>query len=293
MLPTLFLLQWICRLVIWLGLGPWARLYYEFIAVTQSTPSELRNDQDRERDLMDKMKKIELKFQEKNHEARQKGEEALKLKSMRVLCFGRFIAKVPKLYTSRHYDYPLAESEGAHISFAREHQIPPSNFGSRRIVPSQQFEGVMIPRKVGEAASINDETIMPTSSEIDQLEKSKCCPDEMKVEPEQLRKDQTLANGDVFLDNDTGSLKEYLSFDDDSYADDYPKYSIIGTSGTKSRPSLKIVHSVGSGIGIDNDHEQYKQDSPMGCSIATLETSYTEVSSYLEDEEGIEIISTR
>mmetsp|Transcript_8761 Transcript_8761/g.16537 ORF Transcript_8761/g.16537 Transcript_8761/m.16537 type:complete len:1050 (+) Transcript_8761:126-3275(+) len=278
-LPTVFLLQWMCRLVIWLGLGPWARLYYDFIAATKTTRSELRNDQDREKDLMNKMKEIELKFQEKNHEARQKGEEALKLKSMRMLCFGKFIAKVPSLYTSRHYDYPLAQSEGAHISIALQHRIPPLNFDSRSVVPSQQFEGVMIPKviipkKVGESSSFDNDNIMSLAKpEVDKSEEKTldCC---MRV------------------DDDTGSLNEYISFDDESSAEDYPKYSIVGTSCTKSRPSITIMQSVGEG-NVENDHVQYNQDSPSGTfSVATLETSFTEISSYLE-EEGIEIISTR
>jgi hypothetical protein len=35
---------------------------------------------------------------------------------------------VPRLYTARYYDYPMCESEAAHVSITNQHTIPPPYF---------------------------------------------------------------------------------------------------------------------------------------------------------------------
>ena len=63
------------------------------------------------------------------------------MKSMRKLRFGNFIAKVPRQYTARHYDYPLSESEAVHISLLSQRP----QFEARNKIYSQSLDGTMIP----------------------------------------------------------------------------------------------------------------------------------------------------
>ncbi len=62
----------------------------------------LQNDEDRRKLADAKFGKIARAFKEKGKFARMKGEEAQKLRAMRMFRFGRYAAKVPRLYVARH-----------------------------------------------------------------------------------------------------------------------------------------------------------------------------------------------
>lgn len=139
-LPTVFLIHWSCRLFIWIFLGPWRRTYYEikkFIA-KRNNPSYFINDD------IDVMKNIKERFQEIEHVARMKGEDAMKMKSMRTIRFGEYIAKVPPTNTTRYYDFPLSESKASHISKNPVHDMNSPDV-TVKFIPSQRLEGNMIP----------------------------------------------------------------------------------------------------------------------------------------------------
>lgn len=101
----------------------------------------LQNDEARAKHKNDTIEELERQFKNKGRIARYRGEEALKMKSMRKLRFGNFIAKVPRQYTARHYDYPLSESEAVHISLLSQRP----QFEARNKIYSQSLDGTMIP----------------------------------------------------------------------------------------------------------------------------------------------------
>mmetsp|Transcript_13045 Transcript_13045/g.20260 ORF Transcript_13045/g.20260 Transcript_13045/m.20260 type:complete len:160 (-) Transcript_13045:130-609(-) len=109
----------------------------------------------RSEEYIDKFSSLKLdnllkKFEKKGREARLKGEEAAKLKAMRTYTFGKHIASIPAMGTTRWYDYPLSESSAAHVSLEEDHlNVEPTTF-----VASQHLEGKMIPR--GEMAEIEE-----------------------------------------------------------------------------------------------------------------------------------------
>jgi hypothetical protein len=143
-LPTVFLIHWICRLLIWVCLGPWLRMYYEFFVIEHDKPLSLdSSSESRSKYANDTFQKITEQFKEIERVARLKGEEAIKMKSMRQLRFGRYIAKVPPMNVTRHYDFPLSNSMSSHISSLPEGHLKEDL--QMKVVPSQRLEGQMIP----------------------------------------------------------------------------------------------------------------------------------------------------
>jgi len=142
-LPTVWLIHWALRIIIYTCFGPWIRIYCEFI-LAQSDPMMLQNDEDRRKLADAKFGKIARAFKEKGKFARMKGEQAQKLRAMRMFRFGRYAAKVPRLYVARHYDYPTSESEAEHIS-AKSHHLLQIHPNSKKYLPSQCLKGLMIP----------------------------------------------------------------------------------------------------------------------------------------------------
>lgn len=140
-LPTVFLLHWICRLFIWICLGPWLRIYCEFFVFEQN--HALDCDEKRDQYAKQISQKITEQFDEIERVARVKGEHAIKMKSLRILRFGKYIAKVPSMNVTRWYDFPTSKSSATSLSCVPEHKM-----NKRRLlktVPSQRLIGHMIP----------------------------------------------------------------------------------------------------------------------------------------------------
>ena len=142
-LPTVFLIHWGCRIFIWVCLGPWLRIYWEFFVFEREEALVLETKESRNVYAEKILQKITEQFKELEREARMKGEEAIKMKSMRMLRFGQHIAKVPSMNITRHYDYPLNQSMASHISLVPEHKLREDM--PIRIVPSQRLQGHIIP----------------------------------------------------------------------------------------------------------------------------------------------------
>ena len=88
------------------------------------------------------MRDIASRFNAMSKAARTKGEEATKLKAMRKLRFGDYIARVPERNITRHLDYPLPQSH------ARTYACQPLHgWDDRKIVPGQKLYGCMIQRR--------------------------------------------------------------------------------------------------------------------------------------------------
>ena len=139
-LPAVFLIHWFFRLFIWVCLGPWIRIYSEVFVVEHDNNKSLKYNE---------KKMITEQFQE----ARSKGEDAMKMKSMRTMRFGAFIARVPPTYTTRHYDFPISQSKASHISNYPDHQL--SSDVTMTFIPSQRLQGKMIPLTEEQMATIH------------------------------------------------------------------------------------------------------------------------------------------
>ena len=100
------------------------------------------DEEERRKHRQRTLRDITSRFHAMSKAARTKGEEAMKLKAMRKLRFGDYIARVPERNITRHLDYPLPESH------ASTHAIPPlQGWEERKIVPGQKLHGCMIQRR--------------------------------------------------------------------------------------------------------------------------------------------------
>jgi hypothetical protein len=135
-LPWAFILTWSSRIVVWGCLGPHMMIVDAY----------LHNSKGDDRVLEKAMKK----FNEQSVNARAKHQEALKLKDMKCLRFGRFITLIPNYNLARYYDRPLATSH------ARLHKEGKIQISSCRI-PGQQFFGDIVPRTQDEVDAFAEE----------------------------------------------------------------------------------------------------------------------------------------
>lgn len=183
-------------------------------------PFELRNDKDRGEHQDNILENISRKFEEIGRQARLKGEEATKMKAMRVFRFGCHIAKVPRLYLARHYDYPLSESVASHVSIATQHTIPPRHFKSKKVMPAQHLEGEMIPLSEDELDALLLEAGKDTP--MAKASKDSCMPSlaNKLIDGEKGNEMESLLENEASLPqieeadtNEYDSLEEFISFD--------------------------------------------------------------------------------
>jgi len=128
-IPWPFVFHWICRLSVWLFLGPHMKLvdYY------------YRREVDK---VMEEIKDRELNLWQN---ARIRKEEAMKLKATRVARFGKFAVKVPSVNVTRYYNVPLPESTACPVEDFQMDDSTIVSLGAEKIIPGQKHYGVMIP----------------------------------------------------------------------------------------------------------------------------------------------------
>ena len=123
-LPWKFILTWTGRIVVHGLLGPHMKIVDLTIRRKFRNKSVMRN--------FDHLKGL----------ARAKREEALKLKAIKCLRFGKLITQVPEYNLSRHYDRPLPQSTARPW---RGNLLAPK-LDAAQWLPRQQLYGPMIPR---------------------------------------------------------------------------------------------------------------------------------------------------
>lgn len=131
LLPWSFILLWTGRLVVWGLFGP----HMKFIDLI------MRANGDGTTDMLAKAME---KFQKESVGARIRRQEAVKLRDMKCLAFGKYITLVPSHNLSRHFDRPLPDS------FARRYDSDADVKTASRGVPGQQLFGVVLPRTQNE-----------------------------------------------------------------------------------------------------------------------------------------------
>ena len=198
-----------CRLFIWLCLGPWYRIYSEIFVPKQEDIFDLKSDDARLKRHDDILNNVQLEFEEKGRQARICGEDALKMQSMRKFRFGDFIAKVPRMYLARHYDFPLSDSKAAHASLNPQYKIPPPHFEARTVIALQQLDGKMIPLTENEKESTKIE-----SDETNMIPRTENVKDSTKVEIDEINEERTWNRDDANEDNnDKPSLAPVIEHD--------------------------------------------------------------------------------
>ena len=126
-LPWLFILRWVSRIVVWGLFGPHMMLLDWW----------LRSEG---KDEVALQKAVE-NFKKDSWIARTRRQEALKLRDMKCVAFGKFITLIPSHNLSRHFDRPLASSSARlHSTSQPAEKIAPLG------IPGQQLFGAILPR---------------------------------------------------------------------------------------------------------------------------------------------------
>jgi C2 domain len=135
--PWLFILRWGSRLVVWGLFGPHMMILDWWLRAEGKDEAALE--------------KAMENFKKDSWFACIRRQEALKLRDMKCLAFGKFITLIPSFNLSRHVDRPLPES------FARLHS-PTATKEKVSIhgVPGQQLFGIVLPRSESESLKCKD-----------------------------------------------------------------------------------------------------------------------------------------
>lgn len=287
-IPTVFLIHWVCRLFIWICLGPWLRIYYELFVFENHNPLSFESDERRSKHAREMSQRITDQFKEIGRVARIKGEDAIKMKSMRTLRFGKHIAKVPSLNLTRHYDFPLSESTASHVSSVPEYKL--SMCKQLKHIPSQRLVGNMIPMteeqmlafnsnvKAGDVntenhkESNNSEKVAGSS-----FKKESILPDVKKVVKEQYGEKN---DAKVWLNNAIthlglkGQVNVDFSLEESTHDDDESEQNVLDDS-IEIDVDDNIIHISTCNLIVKDDDE----DSNF---LSLYDTDY--------EEEGLEII---
>jgi C2 domain len=138
LLPWLFILQWGSRIIVWGLFGPQMMLLDWWLRVEGKDEAALQ-------------KAVE-NFKKDSWIARIRRQEALKLRDMKCLAFGKYITLIPSHNLSRHFDRPLPSSSARiHSSGMKEEKIAPLG------IPGQQLFGAILPRSESESIQCQQE----------------------------------------------------------------------------------------------------------------------------------------
>lgn len=138
LLPWAFILTWTGRFVVWGMLGPHMALVDCWLCTKGNVD--------------DVLEAAVQNFKKESRFARIRRQEALKLRDMKSLAFGKYITLVPSHNLSRHVDRPLSSSS------ARLHKQSNTSIKlAPRGIPGQQLSGKILPKTESEALnSAND-----------------------------------------------------------------------------------------------------------------------------------------
>mmetsp|Transcript_25709 Transcript_25709/g.28797 ORF Transcript_25709/g.28797 Transcript_25709/m.28797 type:complete len:1027 (-) Transcript_25709:81-3161(-) len=139
-LPWGFILTWIGRIFVWGCLGPHMKIV-DLI---------LRANERKDGGVSDLIETFDIQ----SNRARLNREEALKVKDIKEIAFGKYSVQVPCFNLSRHYDRPLPESSSRiyrkipHRCCVRSNRrVSVTDLGKKDpLIPGQQLYGTMIPR---------------------------------------------------------------------------------------------------------------------------------------------------
>lgn len=136
MVPWAFVLRWLCRLVVLVGMGPWMRIVDQ--KYFQTNPNLSDEEQDAEFRQRMKSRYDEVVKSATNYFQRK--ERALKLLSMKQYMFGKFTLLVPHFCEDLYDDIPLPSSSCTPYTSKVPIRVEQVKFG-------QTLKGDMIPKR--------------------------------------------------------------------------------------------------------------------------------------------------
>ncbi len=297
-IPTVYLIHWVCRLFIWICLGPWLRIYYELFVFENHNPLSFESDECRSKHARKMSQRITDQFKKIAIIARIKGEDAIKMKSMRTLRFGKHIAKVPSLNLTRHYDFPLSESTASHVSSVPEHKLPMCK--QLKHIPSQRLVGNMIPMTEEQmlifnsnlkAGDVNTENHKERNNSekavVPSIKVESILPDVKKVVKEQYGEKN---DAKVWLNNAIthlrfkGQVNIDVSLKESTHHDDESEQDVLDDS-IEIDVDDNIIHISTCNVIVkddDCDNDGDDDDDDDSNFLSLYETDY--------EEEGLEII---
>ena len=107
----------------------------------------------RDKDQEETIAKAFEQFQKDSIAARQRRQDALKLKDAKSLAFGQYATLVPAFNLSRHFDYPLPCSFAVYAETTKSQSIK----FSKSCIPGQHLVGQIVPRPESQMESFERE----------------------------------------------------------------------------------------------------------------------------------------
>lgn len=147
-IPWAFLLRWIFRIVVFVGLGPWLALVDRFYWKTNPNLS----NEDRDKELRDRIKSRYNVVLLAATNYFQRKERALKLLDMKKFMFGQHTLHVPRFCEDLYIDLPLPSSSCSPFDpdFAEPIHVEQIKFGQTLIgdmIPKREIQSIVADAK--------------------------------------------------------------------------------------------------------------------------------------------------
>jgi len=173
-LPTAWLIQWTCRILIHVGLGP----HMKVVDAVFNSHTDLEEEGDRLKEQQTMIKKLTKEYQGRGKIARLRAEHEMKQTAIRKIRLGPHCVNLPPLNVTRFADFPLPSSTATPVTSSDCIK----GFSERLIVPGQQLHGQMIPATMNRHANVekiqdNQEAKLDSSSTEEVTNK----PDELQL----------------------------------------------------------------------------------------------------------------
>jgi len=176
-LPTAWLIQWVCRILIHVGLGP----HMKVVDAVFNSYTDLEEEGDRLKEQQTMIKKLTREYEGRGKIARLRAEHEMKQTTIRKIRLGPHCVNLPPLNVTRFADYPLPASTATPITSSDCMK----GFNERLIVPGQQLHGQMIPvtlnRRVDVAQIQDDKDVSDVKLDGSSTEEVTDEPDELQL----------------------------------------------------------------------------------------------------------------
>jgi hypothetical protein len=236
LLPWVFILQWGSRILVWGLFGPHMMLLDLWLRSEGKDEAALQ-------------KAVE-NFKKDSWIARTRRQEALKLRDMKCIAFGKYITLIPSHNLSRHFDRPIASSSAKlHIPSQQKEKIAP--FG----IPGQQLFGAILPRSECDAIQCQNELdklpdiyteVIDCIKEIKESENESFLHKVLSKLRDDVDDDNSYSNGYEIISSNSANMSPDKEKEDiDVDMDDEINVQIVQTNNlnASTKKELTVVHN--------------------------------------------------
>jgi len=178
-LPTAWLIQWACRILIHVGLGP----HMKVVDAVFNSYTDLEEEGDRLKEQQTMIKKLKREFKGRGKIARLRAEHEMKQTAIRKIRLGPHCVNLPPLNVTRFADYPLPASTATPITNSDYIK----GFNERLIVPGQQLHGQMIPVTLNSHANVEKMIVKDDKGVSTEVKLNGSSTEEVTDEPDELQ----------------------------------------------------------------------------------------------------------